>query len=38
MMPQFPGEVSLQVVPDAKLFVHEEFPEPTARALLTAVG
>ncbi|MEM8707746.1 MAG: alpha/beta hydrolase [Actinomycetota bacterium] len=38
MMPQFAGEVSLEVVPDAKLFVHEEFPEPSARALLTAIG
>lgn len=38
MMPQFPGEVTLEVVPHAKLFVHEEFPEPSAHALLSAIG
>lgn len=38
MMSQFSGEVTLVVVPDAKLFVHEEFPEPSAVALLRGIA
>lgn len=37
MIPEFAGPVSLEVVSNGKLFVHEEFPEPTARALLTTI-
>ena len=39
MMSGFAGEASLHVVPSGKLFVHEEFPEQTATAMLdTLVG
>lgn len=33
MMTEFAGPVDLEVIDDAKLFVHEEFPERTAAAL-----
>lgn len=39
MMSGFAGPVTLHVVPRGKLFVHEEFPEQTAAAMLdTLVG
>ncbi len=38
MMPEFAGPVALEVIPRGKLFVHEEFPEETATALLPAVS
>lgn len=38
MMPAFAGEVSLEIIPRAKLFSHEEFPEATATALLKTIA
>ena len=38
MLPEFAGPVTLTVIPDGKLFVHEEFPVPAAEALLPAIG
>ena len=37
MMPGFGGDARLHVVPGGKLFVHEEFPDQTARAILPSV-
>ena len=37
MMGQFSGPVDLEVVEDAKLFVHEEYPQRAAHAILDAV-
>ena len=37
MMGQFSGPVDLEVVEDAKLFVHEECPQRAAHAILDAV-
>ncbi|MEM9200819.1 MAG: alpha/beta hydrolase [Actinomycetota bacterium] len=38
VLDDFAGGATLEVIPDGKLFVHEEFPEPTARALLTTIS
>ncbi len=38
MMKEFGGPTDLEVVDGAKLFVHEEFPEQTANALLRTIG
>ncbi|MEM9466198.1 MAG: alpha/beta hydrolase [Actinomycetota bacterium] len=38
MLAEFAGEASLEVIPMAKLFSHEEFPEPAAKALLSAIA
>ncbi len=37
MMPEFSGPVDLEVIDEAKLFVHEEFPGPVANALLKTI-
>jgi len=37
MMPEFAGPVDLEVVDDASLFLHEEFPGPVANALLKTI-
>jgi len=38
MMSEFAGPVSLEVIENAKLFVHEEFPQRTAEAILRTIG
>ena len=38
MLPEVGGPVSLEVIPNGKLFVHEEFPEPTAAAFLSTIA
>lgn len=37
MMPEFAGPVDLEVIDEASLFVHEEFPGPVANALLKTI-
>ncbi len=37
MMPEFSGPVDLEVIDEAKLFLHEEFPGPVANALLKTI-
>jgi pimeloyl-ACP methyl ester carboxylesterase len=38
MMSEFAGPVDLEVIAGGKLFVHEEFPERTAAAILRTIG
>ena len=38
MMSEFAGPVNLEVIDEASLFVHEEFPGPVADALLKTIG